>query len=90
MKATWENINSKKDFTYTNFSLGHTSCIYDILVDNCVFNSITDNYVVYDGNNPSNHNVLYLSITNFKDMYYASLTVLIALLNMYVRGKERH
>ena len=30
-----------------------------------------DNYVVYDGNNPSNHNVLYLSITNFKDMYYA-------------------
>ena len=36
------------------------------------FNSITDNYVVYDGNNPSIHNVLYLSITNFKDMYYAN------------------
>ena len=62
----------KKDCTYTNFSLGHKSCIDHILVDKCVLkNSITDNYVVYDGNNPSNHNVLYLYITNFKDMYYA-------------------
>ena len=34
--------------------------------------SITDIYVVYDQNNPSNHNVLYLSITNFKDMYHAN------------------
>ena len=49
-----------------------TSCIDHILVDNCVFNTITDNYVVHDGNNPSNHNALYLSITNFKDIYYAN------------------
>ena len=72
LEPTWENKNTKNDFIYTNFSLGHKSCIDHILVDTCVFNSITDTYVVYDGANPSNHNVLYLSITNFKDMYYAN------------------
>ena len=30
-----------------------------------------DTYVIYDGANPSNHNVLYLSIKNFRDMLYA-------------------
>ena len=70
-KVAWENTNSKKDFTYTNVSLGHKSCIDHILVDNCIFNRIIDNYVIYDGVNPSNHNVLYLSIKNFRDMLYA-------------------
>ena len=52
-------------------SLGHKFCIYHILVDNCIFDRIIDNYVIYDGANPSNHNVLYLSIKNFRDMLYA-------------------
>ena len=71
LKFAWENTNSKKDFTYTNVSLGHKSCIDHILVDNCIFDRIIDNYVIYDGANPSNHNVLYLSIKNFRDMLYA-------------------
>ena len=70
-KIAWENTNSKKDFTYTNVSLGHKSCIDHILVDNCIFDRIIDNYVIYDGANPSNHNVLYLSIKNFRDMLHA-------------------
>ena len=71
-KIALENTNSKKDFTYTNVSLGHKSCIDHILVDNRIFDIILDNYVIYDGANPSNHNVLYLSIKNFRDMYAKS------------------
>ena len=71
MKVAWENTNSKKDFTYTNVSLGHKSCIYHILVDICIFDRIFYNYVICDGANPYNHNVLYLSIKNFRDMLYA-------------------
>ena len=70
-KVTWENTNSKKDFTYTNFSLWHTSCIYRILVDNCIYDRIIDNYVIYDRANLSNHNVLHLSLKNIRDMLYA-------------------
>ena len=32
---------------------------------------IINDYVIYDGGNPSNHNVLYLIIKNFRDMLYA-------------------
>ena len=51
--------------------MGQKSCIDHVLVDNCIFDRIIDNYVIYDGVNPSNHNVLYLSIKNFRDMLYA-------------------
>ena len=44
-EVAWENTNSKKDFTYTNVSLGHTSCSDHIFVDNCIFDRIIDNYV---------------------------------------------
>ena len=87
-KVAWENTNSKKDFTYTNVSLGHTSCIDHILVDKCIFDIIIDNCVIYDGANPSNHNVHYLYIKNFRGMLYAKSGVLIARLNMYVHGKS--
>ena len=36
-KVTWENTNSKKYLSYTNFLLGHKSCIDHIFVDNCIF-----------------------------------------------------
>ena len=58
-------------FTYINFALGHTSCIYHMLVNKYIFDIIIDKYVIYDRANPSNHNVLYLSINNFSDMLYA-------------------
>ena len=67
IEVTWENTNS---ILYTSF-IGHKSCIYHILVDNCICDRIIDNYVIYDGANPSNHYVLYLSIKNFRDMLYA-------------------
>ena len=51
--------------------MGHTSCIDHICVYNCIFDRTIDNYIIYDGANPSNHNVLFLSIKNFRDMLYA-------------------
>ena len=48
-----------KDFTYTHYSLGHKSCIDHIIMSGCIFDGIIRNNVIYDGDNPSNHNLLF-------------------------------
>ena len=47
---------SVADFTYTNFSLNHMSCIDHFIVTENVFDSIVSNNVIVDPTNPSNHN----------------------------------
>ena len=50
-----------KDFTYTNYSLGHKSCIDHNIMSGCIFDGIIRDNVLYDGDNPSNHNLLFLA-----------------------------
>ena len=59
-----------KHFTYTNYSLGHNSCIDHIIMSGCIFGGTIRNNVIYDGDNPSNHNLLFLAITSLSNMSY--------------------
>ena len=61
--ASWDHQVSKKEFTYTNMSLNHVSCIDHIIMTNNIYDCISDNFVLNDPCNPSNHNILFLSIT---------------------------
>ena len=62
LKISWDNDNAMKDFTYTNYSLGHKSCIDHIIMSGCIFDGIRRNNVIYDGDNPSNRNLLFLAV----------------------------
>ena len=55
---------SKKDHTYTNFSLNHFSCkhVDHIITTHNIYDCILDNYVLSAACNPSSHNVVSLSI----------------------------
>ena len=68
--------------------MGHKSCIDHRSVDNCIFDKIIDNYLIYDRLNPFNHNVLYYLLRISETYCILNLIELIALLNMYVCGKE--
>ena len=70
LEVSWNNSVSKKEFTYTNLSLNHFSCIDHILITRNLFDCIVDNYVVNEPCNPSNHNIVYLciSITGFNQV----------------------
>ena len=70
MKNYWDNVNAMKDFTYTNYSLGHKSCIDHIIMSGCIFDGIIRNNVIYDGDNPSTHNLLFLAVTSLSNMSY--------------------
>ena len=70
MKIYWDNDKAMKDFTYTNYSLGHKSCIDHIIMSGCIFDGIIRNNVIYDSDNPSNHNLLFLSVTSLSNMSY--------------------
>ena len=65
--VSWNHPVSKKDHTYTNFSLNHFSCIDHIITTHNIYDCILDNYVLSAACNPSSHNVVSLSIvvTNF-------------------------
>ena len=65
-----DNDNAMKDFTYTNYSLGHKSCIDHIIMSGCIFDGISRNNVIYDGDNPSNHNLLFLAVKSLSNMAY--------------------
>ena len=52
------------------------------------FDRIIEKYVIYDWSHPSNHNVLNYLFRISETCCMLSLIVLIARLNMYVRGKE--
>ena len=70
MKIYWDNDNAMKDFIYTNYSLslGHKSCIDHIIMSGCIFDGIRRNNVIYDGDNPSNHNLLFLAVKSLSNM----------------------
>ena len=70
MKISWGNDNAMKDFTCTNYSLGHKSCIDHIIMSECIFDGIIRNNVIYDGDNPSNHNLLFLAVKSLSNMAY--------------------
>ena len=36
----------------------------------CIFDGIIRNHVIYDGDNPSNHNLLFLAVTSLSNMSY--------------------
>ena len=63
---SWTHPNSVADFTYTNFSLNHMSCIDNFIVTENVFDSIVSNNVIVDPTNPSNHN----SVVLFRSLFY--------------------
>jgi exonuclease III len=63
--VSWNNDKSQKDFTYTNYSLNHKSCIDHCLLTENVYGNLTDNYVVYNPLNPSNHNIVVLKMAMF-------------------------
>ena len=44
-------------------SLNHFSCIDHIIMTNNIYDCISDNFVLNDPCNPSNHNSLFLSIS---------------------------
>ena len=48
--------NYVADFTYTNFSLNHMSCIDYSIVTESVFDIIVSNYVIVNPTNPPHHN----------------------------------
>ena len=72
MQISWDNANAMKDFTYTNYSLGHKSCIYHIIMSGCIFEGIIKNNVIYDSDNPSNHYLLFLAVKSVLNMAYVS------------------
>ena len=62
---SWIHPNSVGDFTYTNFSLNHMSCIDHFIVTENVFDSIVSNNIIADQIIPSNHNSVVLSVNCF-------------------------
>ncbi len=74
LDISWNNSVSRKDFTYSNFSLNHFSCIDHIITTKNLFNCILDNYVINEPCNPSNHNIVYLCIriADFKHVIKAN------------------
>ena len=68
--VSWNHPVSKKDHTYTNFSLNQFSCIDHIITTHNIYDCILDNYVLSAACNPSSHNVVSLSIvvTNFSNV----------------------
>ena len=40
----------------------------------CIFDGISRNYVIYDGDNPSNHNLLLLAVKSLSNMAYVRST----------------
>ena len=61
--ASWDHQASKKEFTYANMPLTHFSCIDHIIMTNNIYDCISDNFVLHDPCNPSNRNIVFLSIT---------------------------
>ena len=45
LKVSWNHCNSSKDYTYTNYALGHKSCIDHILMSGNIYENIIKNYV---------------------------------------------
>ena len=43
MKISWDNDKAMKDFTYTNYSLGHKSCFDNIIMSGYIFDGIIRN-----------------------------------------------
>ena len=37
MKINWDIDNVMKDFTYTNYSLGHKTCIDHFIKSGCIY-----------------------------------------------------
>ena len=70
MKISWDHDKAMKDFTYTNCSLGYKSCIDHIIMSGCIFKGIIRINVMYDGDNPSNHNLLFLDVTSLSNISY--------------------
>ena len=68
LTPSWDNLVSKKDFTYSNLALNQFSCIDHIITTRNIFNCIRENYVINEPCNPSTHNIVYLciSIDDFK------------------------
>lgn len=64
--VSWNHTLAKKDFTYTNFSLNHFSCIDHIILTENLFDTIEQNYVLCEPCNPSSHNIVYLCIGSAK------------------------
>ena len=58
--SSWDHSASNKDYTYTNFSLGHKSFIDYLFTSENMFEKIVNNYVVFDADNQSDHNVIVL------------------------------
>ena len=49
---------SKKESTYTNYTLDHFSCIDHIITTQNIFDCIVSNYIISEPCNPSSHNVI--------------------------------
>ena len=68
--ASWDHQVSKKEFTYANMPLNHFSCIDHIIMTNNIYDCISDNFVLHDPCNPSNHNILFwfITVTDFNNI----------------------
>ena len=60
--SSWNHSVSKKDFTYTNLSLNHFSCIDHCITSQNIVDNIVENGVIYEPTNLSNHNIVSMSI----------------------------
>jgi hypothetical protein len=62
LRVAWESDCADKDYTYTNLSLNHNSCIDHFVVSDNIFQVINNNNVIYDVDNVSNHNIVLLDV----------------------------
>ena len=90
MNIYWDNDKAMKDFTYTNYSRGHKSCIDHIIMSGCIFDGIIRNNVIYDGDNPSNHNLLFWLYIVYRICPIFEVEIQIRPKGKYVRGIKLH
>ena len=71
----------------------HASINDHIIMNGCLFDGINRNNVIYDGDNPSNHNLLFFSYKDFIDFVIKNvleLIIRISLILYYVCGIKLH
>ena len=69
--SSWEHVLAEQDFTYVNHSLGHRSCIDYFFITRNIYDFMLESSVLFHALNPSNHNVISLSVTNLKNKIFA-------------------
>ena len=68
---SWDHVLAKLDYTYVNHALGHKSSIDHFIMSKNIFDFLIDSSVFMDPMNPSNHNIIQLSITCLGSIVYS-------------------